>query len=259
MKIPVYETLSEAVDALQKRGYMADLSLSVVADCLICKVSGKTILAEEFQIDEVHRFEGDTDPADETVVYAVSSMIKGIKGLLIDAYGAYADPERSEVVAKLHRHKHRIQQPLKRVSALQPLSREHHHTLLLCWKIKLGLSRKIEVSRLNAYVWFFWKEYLQPHFQVEETKVFPELGDQHPMVQRALSDHKQIESLLNSGLKQEADFSLLETMLERHIRFEERVLFPEMQFQLLPEALARIAAAHRDNDLQNEWPDAFWK
>jgi len=259
MKNPVYETLSEAVDALQQRGYRADLSLSEVADCLICRVSGRTILAEEFQIDEVHRFEGDTDPADETVVYAVSSIIKGIKGLLIDAYGAYADPDRSEVIAKLHRNKQHIQQPLKRAPALQPLSREHHHTLLLCWKIKLGLSRKIEVARLNAYVWFFWKEYLQPHFQVEESRVFPELGNQHPMVQRALNDHKQIESLFNRGLKQEADFSLLETMLEGHIRFEERVLFPEMQLQLLPEALGRIAEVHRNSDLHTEWPDEFWK
>lgn len=259
MRDPVYETLSEALRELQKRGYRSDLSWSEVADCLVCRESGKALVADDFEIDEVHRFEGDSDPGDETVVYAVSSFQKGIKGVFLDAYGTYADPERSAVVAKLHKHLNRDQPVLKRLPALQPLSREHHHALLLCWRIKLGLTRKVEIARINDYVWHFWQGYLQAHFRLEETQVFPELGNEHPMVQRAVKEHKQIESLFTNGMRTETDFELLETMLERHIRFEERVLFPEMQLILLPDALDRIAAANRHTEIVNDWPDKFWR
>lgn len=259
MNTPVYETLSEAVSELRKRGYRSDLRWSEVADCLVCSESGKALCADDFEIDEVHRFEAYSDPAEETVVYAVSSHQWGILGLFLDAYGTYADPERSMVVAKLHKHMQRDLPVLKRLPALQPLSREHHHALLLCWRIKLGLSRNVEASRLNAYVWHFWTEYLQSHFHLEENSVFPELGNNHPMVLRARNEHKHIENLLQSGLEEATDFNLLESLLERHIRFEERVLFPEMQLELLPEALERIAAAHRHTEIISDWPDKFWR
>ncbi len=42
--------------------------------------------------------------------------------------------------------------PQKRHIALQPLSREHHQGLLLSWKIRKGLSRKIEFDRIQNYV-----------------------------------------------------------------------------------------------------------
>jgi hemerythrin-like domain-containing protein len=159
----------------------------------------------------------------------------------------------------LHKHLNRDQPVLKRLPALQPLSREHHHALLLCWRIKLGLARKVEIARINDYAWHFWQGYLQAHFRLEETQVFPELGNEHPMVQRAVKEHKQIEGLFTSGMRTETDFELLETLLERHIRFEERVLFPEMQLQLLPDALDRIAAANRHTEIVNDWPDKFWR
>jgi hypothetical protein len=46
--------------------------------------------------------------------------------------------------------------PLKRHAALQPLSREHHHGLLLGWKIRTGLSNGAPLERIKAYAdWFF--------------------------------------------------------------------------------------------------------
>ena len=41
-----------------------------------------------------------TDPDDSTVMYAISSK-RGIKGLLIDAYGAYAESLSKEMIGIL--------------------------------------------------------------------------------------------------------------------------------------------------------------
>lgn len=42
--------------------------------------------------------------------------------------------------------------PIKRHTALKPLSREHHHGLLLSWKIREGLKRNIEIPRIKKYI-----------------------------------------------------------------------------------------------------------
>jgi hypothetical protein len=54
----------------------------------------------EFEIVEVHRFEGDTDPADEAVVYAIQSK-HGEKGVLVNAFGVYSDRVSDELIEKL--------------------------------------------------------------------------------------------------------------------------------------------------------------
>jgi hypothetical protein len=95
-----YVTLSEAVDDLQRRGYVDDLQ--VAGHCLTC---GEHSLAPaDFHIDEFHRFEGDTDPADESIVYAISAPTLGVKGVLVNAFGAQASGLSQELVAKLATH-----------------------------------------------------------------------------------------------------------------------------------------------------------
>ena len=51
-------------------------------------------------MDEVHRFEGMTNPDDSSVLYAIAST-GGLKGLLVDAYGAYAESVSQEMIRKL--------------------------------------------------------------------------------------------------------------------------------------------------------------
>lgn len=94
-----YETVSEAVNDLSKRGYTMEFLLK--NDCLYCQTTQTELSPDEFSIDEVYRFEGITDPADETIVYAVSSTDGSLKGTLVDAYGTYADTASEELVSKL--------------------------------------------------------------------------------------------------------------------------------------------------------------
>jgi len=97
-----YDTMSEAINDLQQRGYDHDFNLT--DDCLECVQKNNRLKADEFEIDEVYRFEGETDPGDENVVYAISSSSKNLKGILVNAYGVYSDSLSAEIVSKLHKH-----------------------------------------------------------------------------------------------------------------------------------------------------------
>lgn len=57
---------------------------------------------EDFKVDHYYRFEGETDPYDESILYAISSESRGIKGLLVNGYGIYSEPIADEVVAKMN-------------------------------------------------------------------------------------------------------------------------------------------------------------
>jgi len=96
-----YDTVSEAVNDLIKRGYTCDFNLNHDVDFLICNSTSKSLSPDDFEIDEIHRFEGETDPADQTIVYAISSIDKETKGIIVNAYGIYADNAASKIVKHL--------------------------------------------------------------------------------------------------------------------------------------------------------------
>ena len=97
-----YSTLSEAVNDLQKRGYTDDLSIA--EHCVICHAKGINLDPADFEIDEFHRFEGNSDPEDQSIVYAISSIHHDIKGILVNAYGMDASAMTQELVRKLATH-----------------------------------------------------------------------------------------------------------------------------------------------------------
>lgn len=97
-----YDTVSEAVNDLVKRGYTSDFNLNHESDCLVCNQSSTSLSPEDFEIDETYRFEGDTNPDDETIVFAISSAKNNIKGIVVNAYGMYEDAATSKIVKYLY-------------------------------------------------------------------------------------------------------------------------------------------------------------
>lgn len=97
-----YETLVDALNDLNKRGYTANLSLE--GDTIDDKSAGVHMAAEDFEIDEFYRFEGPSNPSDMSILYAISSQKYNLKGALVNAYGTYADDSSSAIQAKLHHH-----------------------------------------------------------------------------------------------------------------------------------------------------------
>ena len=97
-----YETLVDALNDLNKRGYSANLSLD--GDTIDDKSANIQMGADDFEIDEFYRFEGASNPSDMSILYAISSPKYNLKGALVNAHGAYADDSGSAVQAKLHHY-----------------------------------------------------------------------------------------------------------------------------------------------------------
>ena len=95
-----YGTLSETCTALIELGYTLDFN--VQESCLICKGSDIQLSPNDFQIDKFYRFEGNSDPQDQSILYAISSERFNIKGLLVNGYGNDADAFSNEIIAKLN-------------------------------------------------------------------------------------------------------------------------------------------------------------
>jgi hypothetical protein len=152
--------------------------------------------------------------------------------------------------------------PITREKFLTPLSRQHHHGLLLCWKIRTGFRKNVEIGRILSYAEWFYKYHLIPHFEIEEKYVFAVLGNENELVKRALKEHRKLRRLFEGINEDHKNLGLIEEILDAHIRFEERVLFNEIQAVASPQELEEILTRHSDDTGLNDneaWADEFWK
>ncbi|MDT3405313.1 phosphoribosylpyrophosphate synthetase [Mucilaginibacter terrae] len=93
-----FDTLIEALNDLRSNGY--DLDFNLKENYLDCPQLSKQFYAEEFHVDKVYRFEGETDPSDSSILYGIST-IERQKGVLVEAYGAYATTADEALIKKL--------------------------------------------------------------------------------------------------------------------------------------------------------------
>jgi hemerythrin superfamily protein len=135
---------------------------------------------------------------------------------------------------------------MKRDKNLQSLSRDHHHGLLLGWKIKQGLKYSVSPELIAEYIHYFSKAALFPHFEEEEKQILVFLKDDNEYKVRTLNDHRTIAKLIDSleaNPPEPAAFLKIAEILDDHIRFEERELFPYLQDELTSEQLDEIGVA----------------
>ncbi|MBK8966159.1 MAG: phosphoribosylpyrophosphate synthetase [Lewinellaceae bacterium] len=93
-----YQTLVEALEGLKNRGYVHDFNLQ--SSCVECPDLDLRLHPQDFEIREVYRFEGMSNPDDNSVLYAIESNT-GVKGVLVDAYGVYSEALSPEMIARL--------------------------------------------------------------------------------------------------------------------------------------------------------------
>jgi iron-sulfur cluster repair protein YtfE (RIC family) len=149
--------------------------------------------------------------------------------------------------------------PLKRKEELKPVSRDHHHSLLLCWKIRTAFKNNIEVGRVKKYANWFYQNHIIPHFKLEEKYIFPVLGKDNELVRQALSEHSFLKSLFEDIEEPRKSLFLIEEELEKHIRFEERVLFEKIQKVATEDELKVIEQHHLSESFEENKEDEFWK
>ncbi len=140
---------------------------------------------------------------------------------------------------------------MKRHPSLIPLSRQHHGALLLAQMLKMTApdykGMPADAAGKTSYAQEFYVTHLLPHFAAEET-VFEKIKDidsgldKH--LEEIIEEHHSLR-LLFEGLAQHAeDISyqdLIGQALEKHIRREDRELFPMIERLVDEDMMASLA------------------
>jgi hypothetical protein len=94
-----YNTLSEALNGLFVMGY--NLDFNIMDENLACHVKNTLLPPFDFEIDSFYRFEGMSNPDDQSILYAISSLKHGMKGTVINGYGISVDTDINDVMLNL--------------------------------------------------------------------------------------------------------------------------------------------------------------
>ena len=102
-----YGTLSETINGLKKEGYTMDFNIHEAH--LFYQQAGMILSPDDFKIDKVFRFEGESNPGDQSILYAISSPRFGTKGLLVNGYGISSEEMSNTLVERLKTHQLKIE------------------------------------------------------------------------------------------------------------------------------------------------------
>jgi hemerythrin-like domain-containing protein len=142
-----------------------------------------------------------------------------------------------------------------------PLCKEHQDGLLFAQRIRDGFNVYVTLERIRRYALWYWKKHIMPHFFQEEKILVPCVPPDDAMTLQMKGEHDQIRELI-LGLDRDADkqgFMILCDLIEKHIYFEERKLFPYLERNLTVEQLNTIHWQLAEHPFSSEeWKDKFW-
>jgi len=136
------------------------------------------------------------------------------------------------------------------------LKEEHHIILELCYRIRIGLLHRVQIKRIKIYTDLFYHEYLKPHFELEEKYIYSVFEKDNLLIKRAISEHRRLKRLFENSDSIEESLSLIEEVLENHVRFEEHVLFPGLKERIENKTIVLVMPELPE--VSFEWPDRFW-
>ena len=82
------KTLVSCMNSLLEKGYKENFVMDEKG--LKAMESEKTYQPGDIKITDFYRFEGESDPGDNSILYAIETS-DGVKGTITDAFGPYAD------------------------------------------------------------------------------------------------------------------------------------------------------------------------
>ena len=154
---------------------------------------------------------------------------------------------------------------MKRHRALIPLSHDHHDALVAARRLLRGADAPDPLAAATTFLGFFASSVV-PHFREEEELLFPRVADAEEareLVVQALLEHQRLHlaaaelgELVAHGRADGATGARmreLATLLEGHVRFEERQLFPLIETMLSEETLTALV-----NGADNEGSGPLW-
>jgi hemerythrin-like domain-containing protein len=155
---------------------------------------------------------------------------------------------------------------MKRNINLQPLSKQHHNALMAVLLLKKGVAKTADAEVMKGFILSIWNDELKEHFAMEE-QIFSEYYANKALshlIEQMHKEHQAIKEMIGEFLSSSATLQLIEQfyqILEQHIRFEERILFPVVENTLTDDALNKIG--HQFSLLpQNScvnFPVKFWE
>jgi iron-sulfur cluster repair protein YtfE (RIC family) len=134
---------------------------------------------------------------------------------------------------------------MNRHPALEALSRDHHHALVVAQRLKRA-DRGGAVDAQAAFLGY-WRADGAEHFEEEEQVLLPLLAafadPSHPVVAKVLTDHVRIRRLAADASADPPDLEVLHRLgseLEQHVRREERELFALIEQAVPDQELRRL-------------------
>jgi len=156
---------------------------------------------------------------------------------------------------------------MKRNENLKTLSWEHHDGLVLSFRVQQGLKNESNPKDMIDYILYSWDAFLQSHFQKEEQVFEPILKKSKETVAlflQMLEEHEQIRQLTNNLRNDYSDKNHIykfADLLNKHIRFEERQLFPALVKEVSKDTMIKMGKFLKQNHTHSciVWQNQFWK
>lgn len=136
---------------------------------------------------------------------------------------------------------------MPRAGALLPLSREHHFSLVVARDARRAASEEdpatlsVAIQRIENH----WNSLLAAHFEQEERLLNSARDVLNPTsIARILAEHAELRLLGSKPcLEPAARLHRFGELLSAHVRYEERVIFPQLQSHpcvALPDAIVDV-------------------
>lgn len=92
------QTVLEIIDRLREKHYSDDFK--IMEGDIVSQNSTKRYRPDELVIEKTYRYEGDSNPDDNAIVYAITAK-DGTQGVLVDSYGVYSDAKLAQVIKEI--------------------------------------------------------------------------------------------------------------------------------------------------------------
>jgi hemerythrin-like domain-containing protein len=129
------------------------------------------------------------------------------------------------------------------------------------------VKKNADLKVLQDFTRHIWEKDINKHFILEENYLVPQLRQKkfpEYLIRSLLNDHDLIRNfsvrLLNGGASYSL-FTAFASLLEQHVRFEERVVFERAQ-EMIPEGELEKLAKHFPQEHSTsckDYPVKFWE
>ncbi len=156
---------------------------------------------------------------------------------------------------------------MKREQQLQPLSHQHHNGLMAALLLKKGVEKQADTTVMDDFIVSVWNAELRNHFIKEEVYLHPHVLQIPSLMEKyeqMKTEHHQIRHLIDAIRNEDSNVTRIidfYTLLEKHIRFEERELFPFIEEHIQPEQLNELGRNLQvlERKVCSDYPVKFWE